>query len=167
MDSDSLQEAMNKFDSFNDAQKNEAAYSYLISVLKLYNPESLNEKWQKSFSTEEEFEQADSLLHELQTQENSHLLKIAIEETLSAKPETKDNFIESVESAGKKLWVMEAGVVIVGAALLIREIYSRGKSKEKIVEEYSEDGKIITRSKEIEYKNDSTLGKFLKAVISI
>ncbi len=161
-----LQNALNKFRMMDSKMLNEAAHTYLLGVLEMGLPEEIEETWRSSFEKESDHSEADLLLRSvINKNESDALLRIAVEATLASRPDTKELFIESVESAGEKQWALEVALVALAAATVIKELYRKGKKREVSITEMTDvDGNKIATRTEIQYASDGPLAVFLAKI---
>lgn len=166
-----LQKAISEFNTMNSEKLNEAARIYLNSIsdiivdrkeLQFDDIEELKNEWRKSFVNQNDMLEADSLLKStIDNNKSDELVRIAVLSTLESFPETREQFVDSVNSAGKGLFIIELGIAIgLIAAMIIRELYAKGKKREIDRVIHRTDGTVITE-KITEYSSGNSLANLL------
>lgn len=165
-----VQDAWDQFCNMDDKQATDVAYTYLLGVLEMDRPEDIEQAWRADFPSQDTRAEADKFLRQVVNQgEGRSLLHLAVETGLECRPETNALFIESVRSAGEKMWVVELGFTALVAAHLLRELWIKGRAKEKFERTTtSPDGTTETIRKETVYaKQSGTLGKLMGLLFGV
>jgi hypothetical protein len=145
----------------------EAAQTYLLGVLDADFEEDIADgPWRASFDDEDERERAEAAVDGVRdSPERSALLRLAMLDTLDARPDTEELFVRSVADAGKSMFVFELGAVTLAAALLIREVHRKGRSYEHERTEVTQaDGSRTVTVREVRYASDGPFAKLLVAL---
>lgn len=163
-----LEEALEEFRRMDDKTAKEVAQTYLLNVLNIGKPDEIEDKWRKSFDDATEYSEYNSLLQSgLKTQDVDPLIRIAVENTVADRPETKKQFVEAVNDAGEKLFVLEVGALAFAAAMIIREYYKKGKAAQTTIIKYGSNGKKIEERIETKYASSSAFGRFFAKIITL
>jgi hypothetical protein len=105
----------------------EAARTYLLGTLDLDLPEEVDEAWHATFERDEERAETEQAMETLPDAERGQLLRLAMLRTLDDRPETAPLFLQSVEQAGRSMFVPEPITLTLAAVLLMREYYRKGR----------------------------------------
>jgi len=140
----------------------EAARSYLLGVLEVDLPEDLDGVWRASFDDDDERHQTEQALEELDSGERETLLRSAMRATVEQRPDTAQLFVDSIEQAGKSLFVIEVAVIAIAATMIMREYYAKGRESEtRTVETVHPDDSRTTETHTTKFASSGTLAKLL------
>ena len=161
-----ITEARDRLTELDGKALDEAAQTYLLGVLDVDLEEDVAGLWAASFDDQDERDRAEAAVHGVrESPERSALLRLAMLETLEDRPDTEDLFVRSVDDAGRSMFVLELSAVTLGAALLIREFYRRGRTYEKERKEVTNaDGSKTVTVREVRYAGDGPFAKLLVAL---
>ena len=97
--------------------------------------------------------------------ESDALIRLAVETTLKSEPDTRRQFIEAVQNAGEKQFVLEIAILVPTAATMINTLYAKGKAREITEEEFKDkDGNKTKRRVNIEYASNGPLAGLLSKI---
>jgi hypothetical protein len=139
----------------------EASRTYAFGVLDVDVPEDLQELWAASFEDEKARREAEASLARLSDRDREILLTVAVRATAEDRPETEDLLTDSVEQAGQSMVVVEAAVLAMAGALLLREWHKKGRKTERRKKTVIEPGRITIEEQEIEYEPGGNLADAL------
>lgn len=140
----------------------EAAWTYLLGALDLDLPDEIQEAWRTNFPGNEERTDAEQAIDRLPDPERAQLLRLAMLRTLDDRPDTAPLFVASIEQAGRSMFVVELSALTLAAAILLREYYRKGRSREVHRRVTTEpDGRKIVEEDEIQYVADGMLASLL------
>jgi hypothetical protein len=149
--------ARRNFDDLTGKTLDEAAQTYLLGVLQVDVPEDLRDLWESSFNDPEEQREAEAAIERLRDSDREALLALAMQATVYSRPETEPLFTESIDQAGQSMFVAEIAMVMMAAALLLREWHAKGRSKESRKKTTIEPGRITIEEWHVEFQRDGTL----------
>lgn len=161
-----INEARNRLAELDGKALDEAAQTYLLGVLDADLPDDVSGLWAATFDDQDERERAEAAIQGVrESPERSALLRLAMLETLDDRPDTEELFVRSVDDAGRSMLVVEIGAVTLAAALLIRELYRKGRATEiEITEKTGADGSRTRTVREVRYAGDGPFAKLLVAL---